>query len=94
MATSTRAPGAAKGHTTLRGHAATGVKTNSDWRGTVASIRTTRIVEGSVLVATWLTWLLAMTLLAGCGDDPTGSTRVTCIDQPTGSAVASTCEED
>jgi hypothetical protein len=60
----------------------------------VASIQTTRIVEGSVLVATWLTWLLAMTLLAGCGDDPTGSTRVTCIDQPTGSAVASTCEED
>jgi hypothetical protein len=33
-------------------------------------------------------------LLTACGDDPTGSTRVTCTDQPTGSAVASTCEED
>jgi hypothetical protein len=60
----------------------------------VASIRTTRIWEGSVLIATWLAWLLAMALLTACGDSPTASTRVTCIDQPTGSPVASTCEED
>jgi hypothetical protein len=51
------------------------------------------MVRGAVLLLTWLAWGLALTLLAGCSDDPT-STRVTCTDQPTGSAVASTCEED
>ena len=52
------------------------------------------VIDGLLLAGTWLAWLLALTLLAGCSDSPTSSTRIVCTDQTTNSTQASACVEE